>query len=89
MPLSGEGRHANSFTIILQRAGNPHGKTIFLIRLGRKVAKYHFYRRVCFKIILFYELMHMIRKGQMAMPGCEDMSFANQFYALAGQVRPA
>jgi len=35
------------------------------------------------------ELMHMIRKGQMSMPGCEEMSFANQFYALAGQVRPA
>ena len=35
------------------------------------------------------ELMHMIRKGQMAMPGCEGLSFANQFYALAGQVRPA
>ena len=35
------------------------------------------------------ELMHMIRKGQMAMPGCEALSFADQFYALAGQVRPA
>lgn len=35
------------------------------------------------------ELMHMIRKGQCAMEGCEGMSFANQFYALAGQVRPA
>jgi len=31
----------------------------------------------------------MIRKGQMAMPGCEGMSFGNQFYALAGQIRPA
>ena len=35
------------------------------------------------------ELMHMIRKGQMAMPGGEGMSFAEQFYALTGQVRPA
>ncbi len=35
------------------------------------------------------ELMHMIRTGQMAMPGCEGLSFADQFYALAGQVRPA
>ena len=35
------------------------------------------------------ELMHMIRKGQMAMAGCEGLSFAEQFYALAGQVRPA
>ena len=35
------------------------------------------------------ELMHMIRKGQMAMPECEGLSFSDQFYALAGQVRPA
>ncbi|MCW2310882.1 IS6 family transposase [Rhodoferax antarcticus] len=35
------------------------------------------------------ELMHMILKGQMAMPGCEGLSFADQFYALAGQIRPA
>ena len=35
------------------------------------------------------ELMHMIRKGQMAMPSCGGMSFADQFYALAGQVRSA
>ncbi len=31
----------------------------------------------------------MIRKGQMAMTGCEELSFADQFYTLAGQVRPA
>ncbi len=35
------------------------------------------------------ELMHMIRKGQMTMPSCGGMSFADQFYALAGQVRTA
>jgi putative transposase len=35
------------------------------------------------------ELMHMIRKGQMAMTGCKRLSFADQFYALAGQVRPS
>ena len=34
------------------------------------------------------ELMHMIRKGQFRMKGCEKMSFAEQFYALAGQLRP-
>jgi hypothetical protein len=33
--------------------------------------------------------MHMTRKGQMAMAGCEGLSFAKQFFALAGQVRPA
>jgi putative transposase len=35
------------------------------------------------------ELMHMIRKGQLMMEGCSSMSFADQFYALAGQIRPA
>jgi len=33
--------------------------------------------------------MHMIRKGQFRMKGCEKMPFAEQFYALAGQLRPA
>jgi hypothetical protein len=34
------------------------------------------------------ELMHMIRKVQFAIDGADAMSFADQFYALAGQVRP-
>jgi putative transposase len=34
------------------------------------------------------ELMHMIRKGQFAMDGAEAMSIADQFFALAGMVRP-
>ena len=34
------------------------------------------------------ELMHMIRKGQFALDGADAMSFADQFYALAGVVRP-
>ena len=38
-------------------------------------------------ILAGIELMHMIRKGQFAIDGTV-MSFANQFYALAGQVRP-
>jgi len=33
------------------------------------------------------ELMHMIRKGQLMMQGSDEMSFADQFYALAGQIR--
>ena len=32
--------------------------------------------------------MHMIRKGQFALSGADAMSFAEQFYALAGKVRP-
>ena len=34
------------------------------------------------------ELMHMIRKGQMVLKGCEGMSYANQFYVLSGQISP-
>jgi len=34
------------------------------------------------------ELMHMIRKDQFAADDAAPMSFADQFYGLAGQVRP-
>jgi putative transposase len=34
------------------------------------------------------ELMHMIRKSQFAVDDASAMSFADQFYALVGQVRP-
>ena len=34
------------------------------------------------------ELMHMIRKGQLLLEGCTELSFAEQFYALAGKIRP-
>jgi transposase-like protein len=34
------------------------------------------------------ELIHMIRKGQFAIDGADAMSFADQFSALAGMVRP-
>ena len=40
-------------------------------------------------ILAGIELMHMIRKGQLNIAGVEEMSFAEQFYALAGQIRPA
>src|SRR5665647_1002225 len=33
------------------------------------------------------ELMRMIRKGQLMLKGCSELSFADQFYALAGQIR--
>ena len=32
------------------------------------------------------ELMHMIRKGQLLLEGGIEMSFADQFYALAGKI---
>lgn len=34
------------------------------------------------------ELMHMIRKEQFPVDETASTSFANQFYALAGQARP-
>ena len=39
-------------------------------------------------ILAGIELMHMIRKGQLLLQGCTELSFADQFYTLAGQVRP-
>src|ERR1700712_4425533 len=33
--------------------------------------------------------LHMIRKGQFMIDGADVMSFADQFSALAGMVRPA
>jgi len=34
------------------------------------------------------ELIHMTRKGQFTIDGAETMSFADQFSALAGVIRP-
>ena len=39
-------------------------------------------------ILAGIELMHMIRKGQLLLQGCIELSFADQFDTLAGQVRP-
>ena len=33
------------------------------------------------------ELMPMIRKGQLNFAGSDELSFADQFYALAGEIR--
>jgi len=33
------------------------------------------------------DLMHMIGKGQLLLTGCSELSFANQFDALAGKIR--
>ena len=41
------------------------------------------------KIIAGIEVMHMIRKGQLMLKGCIKISFADQFYALVKQIRPA
>ena len=44
--------------------------------------------RAARNVLAGIELMHMIRKGQFMMEGCNARSFADQFYALAGQIRP-
>ena len=44
--------------------------------------------RTALAILVDIELMDMMRKGQSMLRG-EGMSFANQFYALAGQLRLA
>ena len=45
--------------------------------------------RATAKVLAGIELMHMIRKGQLHFADSDTMSFADQFYALAGQIRPA
>ena len=44
--------------------------------------------RAAGSVLAGIELMHMIRKGQFAINGANAMSFADQFYAQAGKVRP-
>jgi len=44
--------------------------------------------RAASNVLAGVELMHMIRKGQFAIEGGSTMSIADQFYALAGLVRP-
>ena len=41
------------------------------------------------RILADIELMHMIKKGLMQIAGGKTMSFAEQFYVLAGDIRPA
>ena len=43
--------------------------------------------RSAMKVLAGIELMHMIRKGQLMLQGCSELSFADQFYALAGKIR--
>jgi putative transposase len=44
--------------------------------------------RAAASVLVGIELMHMIRKGQFAIDGAKAMSFADQFSALAGMIRP-
>ena len=44
--------------------------------------------RAAANVLAGIELMHMIRKNQFRIEGVTRTSFADQFYALAGQIRP-
>ena len=44
--------------------------------------------RAARNVLAGIELMHMIRKGQILLEGNIELSFADQFYALAGKIRP-
>jgi len=44
--------------------------------------------RAAGSVLAGVELVHMIRKGQFTIDGADTMSFSDQFYALAGNVRP-
>ena len=39
---------------------------------------------VCIHVLIGIELMYMIHNGQMVVTEAEELSFAEQFYALAG-----
>ena len=44
--------------------------------------------RAAKNVLAGIELLHMIRTGQLLLDGVDAMSFADQFYALAGLFRP-
>ena len=44
--------------------------------------------RAARNVLAGIELMHMIRKDQLVLEGGTELSFADQFYALAIQIRP-
>jgi putative transposase len=45
--------------------------------------------RAARKVLAGVKLMHVIRKGQFDIRPGVSMSFRDQFYELAGQIRPA
>jgi putative transposase len=57
-------------------------------RLTRPMLSFKSFRAAA-NVLAGVELMHMIRKGQFVIDGAASMPFADQFYALARQVRLA
>ena len=78
----------------LYRAVDKEGRAVdFLLTARRdKAAAMRFFDKAMQantnSVLAGIELMHMIRKGQLMLEGCIELSFAGQFYALAGQIRP-
>jgi len=56
-------------------------------RVTRPMLNFKSFRSAA-RVLAGIELMHMIHKGQFAIEGADGISFANQFYNLAGKVRP-
>ena len=74
---------------------NARGETLIIVRQDNRAVKRVAKTMLNFKsfqsakcVLVGIELMHMIRKGQLVLKGCNEMSFDDQFYALAGQIRP-
>ena len=55
-------------------------------RVTRPMMNFKLFRSAT-SVLVGIELMHMIRKGQLLLQGCSELSFADQFYALAGKIR--
>jgi putative transposase len=56
-------------------------------RLTRPMLNFKSFRSAS-SVLAGIELMHMIRKGQFEIHGAKAMSFADQFSAMAGVIRP-
>ena len=77
----------------LYRAVDKEGRAVdFLLTARRdKAAAMRFFDKAMQantnSVLAGIELMHMIRKSQLMLEGCAGLSFVDQFYALAGQIR--
>ena len=58
----------------------------FVKRITKSMLNFKSFRAAR-NVLAGIELMHMIRKGQLLLKGCSELSFADQFYALAGKIR--
>ena len=59
----------------------------FVKRLTKPMLNFKSFRAAK-NVLAGIELMHMIRKGQLLLESCIKLSFVDQFYTLAGKIRP-